>query len=119
MKLIEVKSSFNVAKSGKPTTLDTNFSSEMILDGKWDIALQNILTYNSIAKIDSISNSFKYHNGTIWEVIAIGPGSYIITELIDEIVRLMKTNNNYDTANDVNNSNLPPIELTNNWKAHF
>ena len=113
--------------SGKATKLDTNFSPELVLDGNWGIALQNISTYNSIANINSSNNNFKYFNGTTWKTITIGTGSYEITELNEEIARLMKINNDYDTANDVPYITLSPnlsrltteIELNNGYKVDF
>ena len=36
------KIGFDLTVSGKATKLDTNFSPEIVLDGNWGIALQNI-----------------------------------------------------------------------------
>ena len=36
------KIGFDVTVSGKSTTLNTSFSPEIVLDGNWGIALQNI-----------------------------------------------------------------------------
>ena len=102
-----LKTGFDVTVTGKSTTLDTSFSPELVLDGNWGIALQNISTYNSIANINSTNNNFKYFNGTTWKTVTIGTGSYEITELNQEIIRLMKINGDYDTANDV-----PYIEIS-------
>ena len=94
------KSGFDVTLSGNETTLTSSFSPELILNGNWGISLQNIATYNTIAKINANNNKFKYYNGKLWKTLTIGIGSYEIRELSDEIIRLMKLNNDYDAVND-------------------
>ena len=87
------KVGFDVTVSGKSTKRDTSFSTEIVLDGDWGIALQKISTYNSIANVNSSNDNFKYFNGTTWKTFTIRTGSYEITELNQEIMRLMKINN--------------------------
>ena len=121
------KSGFGITLSGKTTRLSTSFSPELIFEGNWGVALQNLSTYNSIANINSSNNKFKYYNGTAWKTITVGTGSYEISELSDEITRLMKLNKDYDIVNDSpylyfkpNYSRLTTeLYLENNYKVDF
>ena len=94
------KTGFDITMSGKSTTLTNDFSPEINLQGNWGIALMNISTYNTIANVTSSNNKFKYFNGATWKTLTIGVGSYELTDLSNEVIRLMKVNNDYDTAND-------------------
>lgn len=121
------KTGFDMTLSDRSTKLSCSFSPELNLQGNWGLALQNIATYNSIANVDNKNNKFKYFNGKAWETLSIGTGSYEIKELSDEIVRLMKLNEDYDEANDIPNlyfeANLSrlttEIYLKNGYKVDF
>lgn len=69
--------SFTLSITGNSSTLITNHSPALQLDGEYECGLLYISTFNSIPNIDHRNNKFYYGNN---EVIEIPEGSY---ELLD------------------------------------
>jgi len=66
------------------------------------MALVNLETYYSFPNIDSVNNNFRYSpdNGLTWLDIDIPEGCYEITNINNYVLRIMKDNGHYDSAND-------------------
>lgn len=63
-------------------------------EGRWVVGLLCLDTYYSFANITSRNNCFKYSTdgGTTWQTIKIPVGCYEITQINDEVKRILGTN---------------------------
>jgi hypothetical protein len=60
-----------------------NFTSPMIINGNWAVALESLTMWYSYYNItpDYGNNLFRYYNGTAWRTITITPGLYTVPAL--------------------------------------
>jgi len=104
VKNTEPKAPFYILVSDRSTRIRTRFNPLIQLDKtkKYEMALVNLETYYSFPNIDSANNNFRYSpdNGETWFDIDIPEGCYEITSINDYVVRIMKDNGHYDSAND-------------------
>ena len=117
--------------SSNKTDFYTRFSPSISLseNKKYEIALMNITSYNSIPNIDASNNLFRYSHdsGTTWTDIILPIGSYELTNINSYIIAKMKANNHYDTTNskanitlEANNNTLRCIlTLATNYQVDF
>jgi hypothetical protein len=65
-----------------------------LFDGKYKLAITSLNVYNSVFNITTDNNNFKYSidNGAVWKEIFLTPGAYEITEINNEVKRLMVAN---------------------------
>ena len=56
--------------------------------------------WNTIVNVDSTNNLFRYStdNGTTWKLITIPQGAFDVTQIRDEIKRVMVLNNDWNST---------------------
>lgn len=107
--LLQPKENFSLVTSSKTTDWYIDFSRPLFLDPKrkYELALVNLETYNSIPNVSTTNNTFVYssNNGTAWNTITLPEGSYEVKQINEEIQRQLETNEvNVDKSN-------PPISV--------
>ena len=116
VKNTEPKASFYILVSDRSNRIRTRFNPLIQLDKtkKYEMALENLETYYSFPNIDSTNNNFRYSpdNGETWFEINIPEGCYEITSINDYVVRIMKDNGHYDSANDAFYITIKPNKNT-------
>ena len=99
----EPKTSFFIALCERSSRIRYNFSPVLELDKNknYEMALVDLETYYSFPNIDETKNNFKYSpNGqTPWVNIDVPEGCYEITDINENIQRIMKENGHYNSAN--------------------
>ena len=90
-----------ISFSTSPEVFTYRFPTPIILqEYDTEIALVNLETWYSFANITSSNNKFRYSvdDGTTWKTLEIDSGSYEIESLNDEILRLMKILDDWDSS---------------------
>lgn len=72
--------SFTLSITGSTSTLTTNYSPPLQLDGEYECGLLYFSTFNSIPNIDSRNNQFCYGEN---EIVEIPEGSYELQDISD------------------------------------
>lgn len=75
---LSLKMSFGLTITGKSDVLEANYSPPIELDGKYEIGLILLETFNSIPNITSENNCFYYDSD---KIIKIPEGSYEISDI--------------------------------------
>ena len=113
------------------TDFYTRFSPSISLseNKRYEIALMNITSYNSIPNVDATNNLFRYSHdsGTTWTDIILPTGSYELSNINDYIITKMKANNHYDTTNSKEYISIKPnintlrclLTLATNYQVDF
>jgi len=94
------KENFSVVVSSETTDCTTIFSPAIHLDPqrRYEMALVNLETYNSIPNITVANNTFVYsHNGgSLWKKITLPEGSYEISQINAAIRRQLEVNGDWN-----------------------
>lgn len=121
----QVGENMSIVVSAQTTDWTTAFSPPLFLDPKrkFEMALINLETYNSIPNVTSSNNTFVYtpDSGTTWKTITMPEGSYEVTQINAEIQRQLETNGDWNAGSSThyisvgaNTSTLRAfIEITN------
>ena len=91
--------SFSIILNSDKTNFITSFSPvlELNQNHNYEIALVNLETYYSFPNITDQNNKFRYSLDVgVWNDIIIPTGSYELSQLNDEIFRIMKSRDHYD-----------------------
>src|SRR6218665_145238 len=82
--------------SERSSKIRTKFNPPIQLDKskRYEMALDNLETYNSFPSIDSSNNNCRYSpdKGTTWFNINVPEGSYEIVDIDEYVQRIMKEN---------------------------
>jgi hypothetical protein len=96
------KENFSIIFSSDKTDYTTNFSPMLYLNPKkrFELALVNLETYNSIPNVDGTNNTFVYSsdNGTTWKTIRIPEGCYEIPQINAAIQRQLEVNGHWNST---------------------
>lgn len=95
--------SFLVSYNTSKTIFTNKFPNPICFpDYDFEIALVNLETWYSFANVTPANNIFKYStdDGNTWKVLQIETGAYEIESLNDEIQNLMRSNGDWDAANN-------------------
>lgn len=94
------KESISIVLSSNSTDLSNTFTPPIVLDPskKYEMALINLETCNSIPNIDLTNNTFVYsaNAGNTWKSIVLPVGSYDIMQINAEIQRQMQAVGDWD-----------------------
>src|SRR6218665_3615229 len=100
-------SSHYILVSEKNARIRTRFSPSLELKAnkKYEMALVGLERYNSFPNINATNNSFRYslNNGTAWFNVNIPEGCYEITDINEQVQRVMKGAGHYNLATDDHN----------------
>ena len=92
----DIKHGFSFIVSGNDSQILTRFNPPLQLEESkaYEMALVNLVTYNSIPNIHTGINSFRYSpdDGANWFPIALITGSYDIEDINNEIQRRLRLN---------------------------
>ena len=122
--LLLPKENFSVVVSSDTTDWNTHFNQPLYLNPKrkYELALVNLETYNSIPNVTAVNNTYVYSsdNGVVWKTITIPEGSYEIAHITAEIQRQLAINGDWNVESKSpyisigpNKSTLPIfIEIT-------
>src|SRR5678815_1869735 len=128
------KENFSIIWSSDQTDYTENFSPMLHLNPnkRYELALVNLETYNSIPNLDQTNNRFVYSNntGTTWFTIVLPEGCYEIPQINAAIQRQLERNGHWDnTVNPqshyitvgANSSTLRAyVDITNpNYRVNF
>jgi hypothetical protein len=109
---LKPKQSISIVLSSNTTDFTTKFIPQIYLDKdeKYEMALVRLETYYSFPNIDNTNNVFKYspNKGNNWYTIVIPEGTYEINQVNDEIHRLMKLNNHWDSTSNEGYISIEP-----------
>lgn len=101
-KLLQPKEGYSFVFSADTTDWTTHFSQSFFLDpeNKYELALVNLETYNSIPNISKSNNTFVYSSdeGVTWKTISLPEGSYEIQQINDVIQCQLKANGDWNSA---------------------
>lgn len=108
------KASMYISLSGSDSHIRTNFRPLLELDRnkKYEMALVNLKTYYSFPNVDSTNNHFRYTSNytaddrTRWVDVNIPEGCYELDAINKFIQGVMKTNGDFDAANDKYNISI-------------
>jgi len=96
------KENFSIICSSDQTDYTTNFSPKLHLNPnkRFELALVNLETYNSIPNLDGTNNKFVYSNntGTTWFTITLPEGCYEIPQINAAIQRQLERNGHWDNT---------------------
>jgi len=108
-------SSHYILVSQKNARISTRFSPSLELKAnkKYEISLVGLETYYSFPNIDATKSSFRYspNNETAWFNVNIPEGCYEITDINEQVLRVMKGAGHYNLVADDHNIK---IEANNN-----
>src|SRR6218665_3131038 len=108
-------SSHYILVSEKNARIRTRFSPSLELKAnkKYKMAVVGLETYYSFPNIEATNNSFRYspNNGTAWFNVTIPEGCYEITDINEQVPRVMKAAGYYNVETDDHNIT---IEANNN-----
>lgn len=107
-----MSSSSSIVLSSNTTNFTTVFSTPLLTDGNWELALVNLETYHSFPNVEAIvSDTFRYshNNGREWTKIVIPEGSYELEEIEKYILGELKKRRHWDAVADTS-----PIRITGN-----
>src|SRR5678816_424484 len=94
------KENFSIIYSSDQTDYTTNFSPMLHLNPnkRFELALVNLETYNSIPNVDGNNNKFVYSNnaGTTWYPIVLPEGCYEIPQINAAIQRQLERNGHWN-----------------------
>jgi len=98
--LMQPKENMSIVISSNTTDWTTTFSPPLYLNPqrKYELALVNLETYNSIPNITEANNKFVYSPdaGATWKLIALPHGSYEVAQINTEIQRQLAANGDWD-----------------------
>jgi len=101
-------SSHYILVGEKNAQIRTRFSPSLELKAnkKYEMDLVGLETYYSFLNVDATKNSFKYspNNGTAWFNVTIPERCYEITDINEQVQRVMKAAGHYNLATDDHNS---------------
>jgi hypothetical protein len=100
--LLQPKENFSIVLSSDTTDWTTFFNPPLYLDPKrkYEFALVNLETYNSIPNVTATNNTFVYSpdSGTTWKTITLPEGSYELAQITAEIQRQLETNGDWNAG---------------------
>lgn len=103
-KLLQPKEGYSFIFSSNSTDWITHFSPPFNLDPekKYELALVNLETYNSVPNISSTNNTFVYSpsGGVTWKTISLPEGSYELTQINEEIQCQLKANGDWNSGRE-------------------
>lgn len=116
--------SFIISLSGNSSDLESRFFPPIELDGLYECALLNLITYNSISNVKKDVND-KFYIGN--QMITLQPGAYEITDFNEQIQEALIEKGLSENANDANlyavqiraNNNTLKTEITTTQKIYF
>jgi len=98
--LLLPKENFSIIVSSDTSDWSTHFNQPLYLNPKrkYELALVNLETYNSIPNVTAVNNTFVYSsdNGAVWKTITIPEGSYEIAHIAAEIQRQLVINGDWN-----------------------
>jgi len=99
--LLAPKENFSSVVTSSGTDWTTHLSPPLFLNPKrrYELALVNLETYNSIPNITEANNHFVYSpNGTTWKTITLPEGSYELVQINTEIQRQLEANGDWNSS---------------------
>src|SRR6218665_3154665 len=98
----QVGESMSIVVTSNTTDWSTYFSPPLFLDPKrkYELALVNLETYNSVPIITTANNTFVYSpdSGVTWKTITVPEGSYEVIQINAEIQRQLEANGDWNAG---------------------
>lgn len=98
--LLAPKENFSIVLTSAGTDWTTHISPPLYLNPKrrYELALVNLETYNSIPNITEANNHFVYSpDGIVWKTITLPEGSYELVQINTEIQRQLQANGDWNS----------------------